>query len=79
MASKRPGGDFPGLDRARRKRCTECKALHIHRDRRPGWCLTCDLMDRYRRGESPEALADRFDLPRFLVREVVKAREAAAA
>ena len=52
-------------------RCEGCGARHIKRDKRPGWCLTCDLRDRHQAGYSVEGIAEYADLPAWLVEAVL--------
>ena len=61
----------PGLAaRARYVRCKGCGDRHVWRRALPGSCLGCDIHARLAAGEQPAAIAERFDLPRFLVEEM---------
>ena len=67
----RPRSDFTGNATSRVK-CTQCGARHGKRWRRPGWCLTCDLIDRGQQGDSVEAIAGALGLPPFLISELLE-------
>lgn len=62
------------IDRARKAKCRTCDESHIIRKRRPGVCLTCDMLQRHADGETPKRIAARFDLPRFLTTELLQRR-----
>ena len=50
-------------------KCENCGDRHSYRWRRPGWCLACDLIDRGQQGESVQQIAERMQLPPFLIGE----------
>ena len=55
---------------AKRLRCPSCGEKYIKRERGTV-CLTCDILARAHAGESPERIAERFGLPRFLIRKLL--------
>ena len=61
--------DGPG--RLRKVRCEVCRAIHVRRDRRPGWCLDCDIVDRHREGFGADGISGYVGLPVFLIEKVL--------
>jgi len=61
-----------GLKAVAKRKCVRCRLEHARRpwSDPPGLCLACDIRGRVGRGETCEAVAARFDLPTFLIREL---------
>ena len=57
--------------RVRYVQCGQCKAKHAHREKRPDWCLTCDIRDRWKQGERLRKIVAYVDLPEFLIEAVI--------
>ena len=57
---------------SRKAKCSECGVSHFVRQRRPGWCLTCDIRDCHDKGQSVAVIAVSLDLPRFLIEATVQ-------
>ncbi len=53
-----------------KRKCVTCGVQHHNRHRRPGWCLTCDILDRAERGVAVAEIAAIMELPDFLIEAV---------
>ena len=60
------------VSRVRYVSCGQCGARHAHRERRPGWCLRCDIRDRWRQGDRLWEIVAYVDLPECLVVAVIE-------
>ena len=52
-------------------KCRRCGERHVQRMRKPGTCLMCDILARTDAGQTVAGIAVAFDLPAFLIDEVL--------